>query len=119
MLFFTGYLTYTKERREKDDEISYFDLKIPNRELMYVYKAIIRYWFEEKVKEKDFSELYSALLDGDEETLSDEISEFLLENISFYDAKESFYHGILTGILSRIGRYRIYSNIERCNSCKE
>ena len=112
MLFFTGYLTYTKERREKDDEISYFDLKIPNRELMYVYKAIIRYWFEERVKEKDFSELYSALLDGDEETLSDEISEFLLENISFYDAKESFYHGILTGILSRIGRYRIYSNIE-------
>lgn len=110
MLFFTGYLTYTKERRE--GRVSLYELKIPNEELLYVYETIIRYWFEEKVKEKDFSELYSALLDGDEETLSDEISEFLLENISYYDAKESFYHGVLTGILSRIGRYRIYSNIE-------
>ena len=110
MLFFTGYLTYTRERRE--GRVSLYELRIPNEELLYVYETIIRYWFEEKVKEKDFSELYSALLDGDEETLSDEISEFLLENISYYDAQESFYHGVLTGILSRIGRYRIYSNIE-------
>ena len=110
MLFFTGYLTYTKEKRE--GRVSLYELKIPNEELLYVYETIIRYWFEEKVKQKDFSELYSALLDGDEETLSDEISEFLLENISYYDSGESFYHGILTGILSRIGRYRIYSNIE-------
>ena len=110
MLFFTGYLTYVKERRE--GRVSLYELRIPNEELLYVYETIIRYWFEEKVKEKDFSELYNSLINGDEETLSDEISEFLLENISCYDAKESFYHGVLTGILSRIGRYRIYSNIE-------
>ena len=110
MLFFTGYLTYVKERR--DGRVSLYELRIPNEELLYVYETIIRYWFEEKVKQKDFSVLYSALLNGDEETLSDEISEFLLENISYYDAQESFYHGVLTGILSRIGRYRIYSNIE-------
>ena len=28
-------------------------------------------WFDEKVKEKDFSTLYSVLIDEDEETLSD------------------------------------------------
>ena len=112
MLFFTGYLTYTKERREEGDVISYYSLKIPNQELMYVYKVIIKEWFTVKVKEKDFSELYKGLIEGNEEEITDELSEFLLENISFYDVNESFYHGVLTGVLSRISKYKIYSNLE-------
>ena len=67
MLFFTGYLTYTKERREEDDVISHYELKIPNNELLFIYKVIIRNWFEEKVKEKDFSNLYQSLINGDED----------------------------------------------------
>ena len=112
MLFFTGYLTYTKERREEGDEISYYELKIPNNELRYIYKVIVRAWFEEKVKEKDFSVLYKSLIEGDEEEITDELSEFLIENISFYDASESFYHGMLTGMLGKISKYRLYSNLE-------
>ena len=112
MLFFTGYLTYTKERREEGDVISYYSLKIPNQELMYVYKVIIKEWFTVKVKEKDFSELYKGLIEGNKEEITDELSEFLLENISFYDVNESFYHGVLTGVLSRISKYKIYSNLE-------
>ena len=112
MLFFTGYLTFIREIREENDEISYFDLKIPNRELMYVYKTIIKHWFEEKIKSKNFDSLYDNIINGDEENLSDEISDLLLENISYHDANESFYHGILTGILTRIDQYRLYSNLE-------
>ena len=113
MLFFTGYLTYTKERREEDDDvISHYELKIPNNELLFIYKVIIRNWFEEKVKEKDFSVLYKSLIDGDEEELRREINKFLIENISFYDAGENFYHGILLGICGRIKDYVIYSNME-------
>ena len=110
MLFFTGYLTYTKERRK--GRSSSYELRIPNEELLYVYETIIMSWFQEKVKERDFSTLYSALIDADEETLSDEISEFLMRNISFYDAGESFYHGLLTGILSRVEDYCLHSNLE-------
>ena len=36
----------------------------------------------------------------------------MIENISFYDANESFYHGMLTGILGKISKYRLYSNLE-------
>ena len=112
MLFFTGYLTYTEEKREEGNEISYYSLKIPNKELMYIYKVIIKAWFKEQIKEKDFSHLYQSLIDGKEEEITDELSEFLLENISFYDVNESFYHGVLAGILSRIGKYKMYSNLE-------
>ena len=110
MLFFTGYLTYTKEKRE--GRVSLYELKIPNEELLYVYETIIRYWFEEKVKQKDFSVLYNSLINGLEEELRIEINKFLLENISYYDSGESFYHGVLTGILSRMEGYILYSNIE-------
>ena len=112
MLFFTGYLTYTKERREEDDVISHYELKIPNNELLFIYKVIVRNWFEEKVKEKDFSNLYKSLINGDEEELRREINKFLIENISFYDAGENFYQGILLGICGRIKDYVIYSNME-------
>ena len=111
MLFFTGYLTYTKERRE-GERTNYYELKIPNEELLYIYENIIRNWFEEKVKEKDFSNLYKSLINGDEEELRREINKFLIENISFYDARENFYHGILLGIFGRIKDYVIYSNME-------
>ena len=110
MLFFTGYLTYIRERRE--GRVSLYELRIPNEELLYVYETIIRYWFEEKVKQKDFSELYNSLVNGLEEELRIEINKFLLENISYYDSEESFYHGVLTGILSRMEGYILYSNLE-------
>ena len=48
------------------------------------------------MREKDFSLLYQSLIEGKEEDITDELSGFLLENISFYDQNESFYHGVMT-----------------------
>lgn len=81
MLFFTGYLTYTEKRWKEEDIVSYYGLKIPNQELMYIYQVIIKAWFDEKIKEKDFSTLYQNILDSKEEDIADEISALLLQNI--------------------------------------
>ena len=112
MLFFTGYLTYTEEKREEGAVTSYYSLKIPNKELYYIYEIVIKTWFDNNIKQRDFRELYQNILEGKDEEISDEISSLLLENISFYDASESFYHGILIGIFSKIGIYRVFSNLE-------
>ena len=112
MLFFTGYLTYTEEKREEEDVISYYSLKIPNKELMCIYKVMIKAWFDDNIKQINFDNLYQNMLDGKDEEISDEISSLLLENISFYDANESFYHGMLIGIFSKISKYRVFSNLE-------
>ena len=112
MLFFTGYLTYTEEKREEGAVTSYYSLKIPNKELYYIYENIIKEWFKERIKHKDFSALYQNLINGNENEFKLEINKFLIKNISFYDSNESFYHGLLTGILGRIDDYSLYSNLE-------
>jgi len=58
------------------------------------------------------TELYRALFAGDEESLSNIISDELMNMISYNDYKEAFYHGILTGIFSKIENYIVSSNLE-------
>ena len=96
-------------QNEDETEIAKLHAFITEKGLV---EAIKRYWFEERVKQKDFSILYNSLVNGLEEELRIEINKFLLENISYYDSGESFYHGVLTGILSRMEGYILYSNIE-------
>lgn len=69
-------------------------------------------WFEELVKRKDLSVLYSAIISGDEGIVEKELSLRLRESISFYDNKEAFYHGFLIGLLSGMKDYLIDSNRE-------
>jgi len=88
------------------------DLSIPNLELQYVYEIKIQDWFKEKVSRKDFDPLYKALLGGDAETVQKELGNFLLETISYMDAKEAFYHGILLGVLAGMRDFTAKSNRE-------
>jgi len=109
-LFFTGYLKKAGEKAE--EETIYFELKIPNREVAYIYKRKIREWFEEKTKITDTGIILKAITEKDTETLSGELNKRLVDIISFYDTKEAFYHGFLLGILSNIQGYLIKSNRE-------
>ncbi len=110
-MFFTGY--FRKVRDWMDSEDNYFaELAIPNREVKYIFRRKILGWFEEKVKQKDRSRLFQALLDTDPEALQEEIADLLMETISFNDAYESFYHGFLTGIFLGMKGYQVRSNRE-------
>jgi len=88
------------------------DLSIPNLELKYIYHTKIQDWFKEKVSRKDFDSLYRALLGGDAETVQIELGSFLVETISYMDAKEAFYHGVLLGVLSGMSEFIAKSNRE-------
>lgn len=109
-LFFTGYLKKVGERQE--DVTTWLELKIPNREIKYIYQNAILDWFEEGVKKKDFTEFYQALLQKDIRTMEREISRSLMETISFYDYREDYYHGFLAGLLKMMDGYTIKSNRE-------
>jgi len=110
-LFFTGYLKRVGEKRMDDVEIV-VDLSIPNREVRYIYETKIYEWFKDRVKLRDFSPLYNALLTGDAESVQKELGEFLLETISYMDAKEDFYHGVMIGVLSGMRDFTAKSNRE-------
>ena len=109
-LFFTGYLKKTGEM-QKGVEIHY-ELKIPNKEVHYIFVRHISDWFEEKTKINDLTTLYLAIQAGDVEVFSEQITMFLMEVISFMDSAENFYHGFLGGILRSMNGYFVKSNRE-------
>lgn len=111
-MFFTGYFRKVREWMDKKTKQHFVELTIPNQEVKYIFRTKILGWFEEKVKAKDRSNLFQALIDRDVETMETEIVELLMETISFNDAYESFYHGFLTGILSGMKGYTVKSNRE-------
>lgn len=110
-MFFTGYFRKVDEWMDKDDE-HYVALSLPNKEVKYIFRRKVLSWFDAKVKAKDRTRLMQAVLDGDAVVMEEEITELLLDTISFNDAYESFYHGFLTGILSGMKGYIVKSNRE-------
>ena len=123
-LFFTGYLTKVKELSGKElektqkqdfteldaDQI-YALVKIPNREIRSIYKNVIREWFEE-ITINYQEELYTATLHGETEKMQASINYMLMQSISFYDSRESFYHGFMLGLYKNLECYHIKSNRE-------
>lgn len=109
-LFFTGYLKKVAERFVSDN--AYLTLAIPNAEVKSIFRNSIMEWFDSKIKQKDFSRLYRSLLEKDTALIEKLLSDNLMESISFYDYKEDYYHGFLTGILKMMDGYLIKSNRE-------
>ena len=110
MLFFTGYLTQISKRRVGRED--FYELKIPNEEVAYIYETMIASWFNEEVLSKNFNVLYRSLLESDVPVLTDEINKVLGRSISYMDSQEAFYHGMMLGVLNNIPGYTIESNRE-------
>ena len=109
-LFFTGYLKKSKERQ--DVRTGYLTMSIPNSEIAYIYENTVLSWFDKKIRKIDMTPLVKALENCDCETFEKFLSEQLLDTISFFDYKESYYHGFLTGILKCFDKYVVLSNRE-------
>lgn len=112
-LFFTGYLTKIREHQE--EEMICMEMKIPNREVRYIYKTAVLRWFEAKTEKMELTPLYESMLSGDTKKMEEILSETLMETISFYDYQEGYYHGFLAGMLKNIGNYIVLSNRESGN----
>ena len=110
-MFFTGYFKKVNERMNSEDN-RYLELSIPNREVKYIFRTKILKWFEEKIKAKDLSVLYTAIFNKDSNTFQKELNKLLRETISFNDSYENFYHGFVVGVLSNMHDHIVKSNRE-------
>lgn len=88
-----------------------YALRIPNREIMGIFRKSVRNWFTEKSFMDDRQELFSALWNADENKLTTLLSDLLFDTISYFDYQESFYHAFITGLVSNAG-YVVESNYE-------
>lgn len=109
-LFFTGYLKKISARMEGSKQI--VTLAVPNMEVSYIYENTIRTWFDKRQRGFQMSPLYTAIEEGDTETMEEELCNFLEETISYFDYGESYYHGFLAGLLKQNSKYRVVSNRE-------
>lgn len=109
-LLLTGYLKAVDSHF--DGMQIYITMAIPNREVRYIYERNIMEWLKRRNKSVDFTDMYHAMLKGDEADLERRIQNYLKRSISFYDEKETFYHGFLTGMMCNLEGYRVLSNRE-------
>ena len=109
LLYMTGYLTAVDY-----PDGSVYSLRIPNREVQHIFKQQVLSWFKDKARAETekLTGLYAAFETGDTETIKEILDEQLLDTVSFYDARESFYHGFLLALLSTCASWNVTSNIE-------
>ena len=115
VLFTTGYLT-----RLGKAENGVYKLIIPNQEVREVFVLQIREWFNQIIANNRAStdKINQGFLEGEAETIQQELTMFLGETIRVFDTKarneekEIFYHGILLGILKNYSGWVVKSNRE-------
>ena len=115
LLFTTGYLTQRGKAEGRQ-----MKLAIPNLEIRDIYVTQIMEFFKENVREDGdtLNRFCDALRNEDTENVEKIFTEYLRKTISIRDTavrtdiKESFYHGVLLGILGVKNRWGISSNRE-------
>ena len=116
ILYLTGYLT-KEPQAKKGIQFQPVKLRIPNREVYYIFKEEISDWFRQLTggSNNTVSLVDEALWNGDEKTVTTLVSELLMCKTSNLDGthigKEDFYHAFLLGLLSSLN-YDLFSNIE-------
>lgn len=113
LLLFTGYLKMTDSYF--DGRQVYITMAIPNMEVRYIYECNIMEWLKRRTKATDFSSMYHDILSGDAKGFESAAQSYLKRCISFFDEKETFYHGFMIGIMGNLEEYRILSNRESGN----
>ena len=107
LFLMTGYLTLA-DRYDANEENA---LRLPNEEIRRLFTSSVDEWFSEKVAKSGRKELFDALWSADATALTEIISQYLFETISYYDYREDYYHAFLAGLLSGAG-YIVRSNRE-------
>ena len=106
----TGYLTYEFDRRDDLDDV--YRLRIPNKELMRVWRSFI---LEEVVKSQHRSLRNIFKHISDTEGFSRDFQDFVSFQLSLYDAGkelEKTYHVLVFGLILGAG-FKCNSNRER------
>ena len=111
----TGDLTQAKEEaipRNMKKIPGFKILRIPNEEVKTVFGDTVRAWFEDRIAGEDRRAMFEAWWAGDDEKLTQMVSDLLFETISYFDYKEDFYHAFVAGLFSGAG-YEVKSNSEQ------
>ena len=114
-LLFSGYLTYSNKRIV--GEHVFCDIRIPNKEIKYVFKDIIMGWLEEGLNLGDYQLMLQNLVNGNIEEFRLYFTDIVVKSVSYFDKDrndpEMFYHALVLGMLVSLSQtHMIKSNRE-------
>ena len=115
VLFMTGYLTQTGSTKQ-----GVYQLVIPNKEVMEVYRLQIQEWFREQVfgDTEQLADFWKSLEEGKTDEVEKYLTRTLGNSISVFDTKapehekENSYHTFLVGLLAGNSDWLVKSNVE-------
>ena len=86
--------------------------RIPNWEVLKIYRDQISSWFRESVKTFDVLSFYDALEQGNASRAEQILTDEFMSAMSYYDTREAFYHGVLLTLMQLNRNYVCDSNRE-------
>ena len=102
----TGYLTAVGRTATE------VTARVPNKEVMEIFKQKFSEWFLESVSTFDVQELYAMMESGNVERVEEILNDQFLSTMSYYDTVEAFYHGVTMTLMQLNQRYVCTSNRE-------
>ncbi len=118
VLYFSGYLTKASPEQmkkciqpgEEPDEGETV-LAIPNKEVLEIFADVISKWFNKEAQNIDRAELFKAFWENDADDLAELLSDQMEETISYFDARENYYHAFITALFT-FSKWYVHSNKE-------
>ena len=114
-LLMSGYLKYTDYKMNDSQEL-YYTLSIPNFEVKFIYRNIIRNYFSSKMEARKLDIMLKALIEGDVVLFEEKFQDLVALVFSYHDfggEPEKVYHAFVTGLLVWIsGTHEVRSNRE-------
>ena len=117
VLYATGYLTGRQVGQANADQ---FQLWIPNGEIRKLFADLVEEWFQETARADSnrINRFCAAFPAADVAAIQEMLQDYLWDSISVRDTavrknqKETFYHGMLLGLLRSQGNWLVKSNAE-------
>ena len=105
VLLMTGYVTAVNQEETWacEEGTGGVELRIPNREISFIFQKTVADHFKQTVDQHRIIELMNALWNGEEDRASEILSDLLFETISYMDYHEDYYHAFLAGIFAGRG----------------
>ena len=115
LLLYAGYLNVTSTKIH--DNYLMAKMRIPNKEVGFVYDDIIKEWFIDAVSLDSYYQLIRSLVDGAMDTFRIHLSEYIMQSGSRFDfnknTSEQVFHSLILGIIIGLrDNYVILSNHE-------
>lgn len=115
LLLFSGYFKVL-HTEQKEGRLQ-CELMPPNREIMSLYKDVIRGWLGQAIGYEQYLAFLLSLTSGRVDEFSHRLQKYLVETFSIFDASgqhpEKFYHGFVLGMMVSLSEtHEVKSNRE-------